>query len=483
MKNKILTIFLLVFVLIPIKTNAASANIILTPNITSLTAGQNLTINISASATGANVDVIQFSGISYNTAILEMQNFSKAANCAFVFPPSNYLYSCGLSPVVGSSATNIATVTFKTKQSGSTSVSLSNIKAISGGVDVSIVGGAVSVNVSAPYVAPQKPGLVYVSSSTHLDENSWYPSGNLNLSWSKPAGVTDFSYVLDAKDLTVSPDSSLGGGISKEYSDLEEGVYYFHIKAKNAQGWGGTRHFRVNIDKTKPSDLSLIFEVGGSAIEPKNFAKFEAKDDLSGIQKYEISIDGAELIEATSPFEIPVTEGKKAKEVVVRAYDKAGNFIEKKELFTQKSVVVPRPEIVEISSLVKIIAKNNSLEREYFIKGNGSPYTVISIYINESFAGESEVDDNGNWVFFFNKPEGITNTVYAISTFGDLKSEQSKGITFSFDGSGALVLGDRTKNFSLIYVLIFIIPLVTYGALRNKKFKKFIHIKSLHQNH
>jgi hypothetical protein len=483
MKNKFSAFLLLVLLVLPASTNANTANIILTPNITSLTTGQNLTVSISASSSTSSIDVIQFSGISYNAAVLELQSFSKAGNCAFVFPPTNYLYSCGLSPAVGSGSVNIATVTFKTKQSGSTAISLNNLKAISSGVDVNVTGGLVNISVSAPYIPPQKPGLVFVSSSTHPDENGWYANGNLSLSWTKAPGVSDFSFVLDNKESTIPPDNSLGSGNTKSYSDLDEGTYYFHIKAKNDQGWGGVRHFRVNIDKTKPYDLSLTFEVGGTSIEPKTYAKFEAKDNLSGIERYEISIGGRDFIEAKSPYEMPLIEDKKSQSVIIRAFDRAGNSIEKEGSFDQKSAVVPKPEIDEISSSIKIITKDNLLKREYYIKGRASLGTLVSVYLNDKFLGEVEVGDKGEWIFFFQKPESDNNFTYAISSFGDLKSEKSEIIFFSFDSTGALVLGDRSRTAPILYLAFLLFVLAGYGAMRNKKFKKFIHLDSFHLNH
>jgi len=482
MKNKFLVLFFLIIIMLPIKASAATANITLTPNIISLTTNQNLTVNISASAVGANIDVIQFSDILYNTSILELQSFSKEANCAFSFPPTNYLYSCGLSPVIGSGAVNIATVTFKTKQSGSTNITLNNLKAISAGVNVGVTGGSISINVSAPFVAPQRPGLVFVSSSTHPDENSWYSSSLLKLSWSKSVGVTGFSYLLDQNIATIPPLASLGSGTIKEYSDLKEGIYYFHIKAKNAQGWGGVRRFRINIDKTKPYDLNLSFEVGGSSIEPKTFAKFEAKDDLSGIEKFMISINGSEFVQVSSPHEMLVDEDNNSKEVVVRAYDKAGNYIEKKEKFTPKEAIVPRPEIEEISSLIRIFPKDNSSETKYFIKGKGSVKTLVSVYINDSFLGETQVDDKGDWILYFDKPKAINNRVYAISTFGGRKSEKSDIVVFSFDRRGFLVIGESSNIKPLTYMLLLIVLLIGIVVMYKKRFKKFLHIKKIQQS-
>lgn len=116
------------------------------------------------------------------------------------------------------------------------------------------------------------PGAPTVSSPTHPDQNAWYLSNSVTLSWTTPtdeSGIKGYSYTLDGS-ATTTPDTILDGtGTSMSYSGLSGGTWYFHVRAVDLAGnWGPTSHFHVNISIAEPSPSLSVFpgSVGFGAI-------------------------------------------------------------------------------------------------------------------------------------------------------------------------------------------------------------------------
>jgi RHS repeat-associated protein len=90
-----------------------------------------------------------------------------------------------------------------------------------------------------------------VSSSTHPVEATWYNHKNPALSWSVTdySGISGYSYTFDQSPTTIPDQVSEGTGLTKGYSNQADGLWYFHIRAKDGAGnWGATKHRAVRID-------------------------------------------------------------------------------------------------------------------------------------------------------------------------------------------------------------------------------------------
>ena len=120
---------------------------------------------------------------------------------------------------------------------------------------------------------PNPPTILY-------PETSDIGLSSVTFSWiaTDTSGIAGYSYILDGTADTI-PDDTLEGVLTeKKYSNLPEGTYYFHIKAKdNAGNWSETTHFTLNIahrsllvddfnDGSDPNELggaSGVFDSGG----------------------------------------------------------------------------------------------------------------------------------------------------------------------------------------------------------------------------
>ncbi|MBN1386502.1 hypothetical protein JW968_06025 [Candidatus Woesearchaeota archaeon] len=109
---------------------------------------------------------------------------------------------------------------------------------------------------------------VNVSSTTHPDQSEWYEDATVTINWTgqdELSGIYGYSYTLDGYNDTI-PDN-IHEGQQGEYDKkrnatytLRNGIWYFHIKTQDKAGnWGGTAHFRVNIDIYKgPPAVTII---------------------------------------------------------------------------------------------------------------------------------------------------------------------------------------------------------------------------------
>ncbi len=181
------------------------------------------------------------------------------------------------------------------------------------------------------------PAGPIVSTSQHR-QGVWSKDNNIFFEWS--GEYEGYSLVLDRSPVTVPDNVVDTTDNSIAYRDLVDGVHFFHIKALRGGVWGGVTHYEVNIDATSPAlfDIEFLPSARTSALRPT--ISFLTSDRNSGINFYEISIiplsgrvaDGSQygFIEATSPY-IPERLEPGSYDVIVRAYDKAGNVTEVKQ--------------------------------------------------------------------------------------------------------------------------------------------------------
>jgi len=240
------------------------------------------------------------------------------------------------SPGINTSAGLVSTITFRAITPGETTIYFLDSSRVllddGKGTNVLSSLGRGVYNLTIP--PPEGPK---VFSSTHPDQNKWYKNNNPTFSWEKEEGVTDFSYSLDFDPHGTPDNISEGDSTSVSYTNLEDGIWYFHLKAKKGDIWGGVSHYIVQIDTTPPADFPLIFEPAfktPNTTSREPIVSFFTTDTLSGVDHYEIKTinftEGAEketgfFVEVASPYKLPLTELGEY-EVIVRAFDVAQNW-------------------------------------------------------------------------------------------------------------------------------------------------------------
>lgn len=225
----------------------------------------------------------------------------------------------------------VTTITFKAKKTGQAVVEImpsSKVLANDGrGTDILSRKGRATYNIQAI-----PPGGVKVFSETHPFEDLWYNNKNPILTWEKDAGITDFSFTLDNKPLTIPNNISDTKDTIKSYEDLADGLWYFHIKAKKDDIWGSTTHYLILIDATPPASFKPTVEILTAAVIDRALVSFFTTDALSGIDHYEVGVidkntsplDSPVFVETQSPYQVPNLISGDLR-IIVRAVDRVGN--------------------------------------------------------------------------------------------------------------------------------------------------------------
>jgi len=247
------------------------------------------------------------------------------------------------------------------------------------------------------------PGKPVVSSATHSDQNKWYSNNNPEFTWQLPSDITGVSLLLHQKS-DANPGSNSDGLLtSQKYENIENGVWYFHIRFKNESGWGEILHRKVLIDTDSPKNFEITVDDRGISDNPKPVIYFETQDSVSGMDYYEVSANGEKSSTTSastknSPYQLSfmLPAGKNIIEVM--ALDKAGNYSKASTEFE-----ISCTESMKITKIPISVMLGEVL----MIEGTADPFAVISIYIQktdkEPVIEKVNADSEGKFVLKYEK--------------------------------------------------------------------------------
>ena len=312
---------------------AAGAKLFLSPSSGSYYVGSYFSVEVRVN-TGGNSTNAYKAVLAYPAEKLSAVSVSSGGSiCTLWIPPTpsysnnagSAAFECGATTAYKGPVGRIGTVTFVAKAAGSYTVSISggNVKKADGsGTEI------LSVRESASFAIQDLPeGVPAVSSPTHPDQNAWYKEKTVSLSWTAPSAADGYSYIFNSNPEETPDDLAEGNETSRTYENNGDGTWYFHLKARSGSNWSTTNHFRVQIDSRPPEDFEIVVDPPGERITRAPLLSFAATDTLSGIDHYEISIDGSTPLTTTSPYQFERIKGG-THEIIVQAVDRAGNIKE-----------------------------------------------------------------------------------------------------------------------------------------------------------
>lgn len=324
--------------------DAAGASLYLSPDSGSFSVGGTFDVSIIVNTGGKEINTVQ-ADLKFDPKKIQIANpaVGKSFISVWVAQPSysnvkgTITFQGGVpSPGIKTSSGLISTITFRAIAPGKTSIEIlgSSQVLLNDGKGTDILDSKSRGEYEILVPPPEGPK---VFSSSHPDQNKWYQDGNPVFGWEKEDGVEAFSWSMDRSPFGAPDNSPDGSDTFASYSDLEDGVWYFHVKAKKSGIWGGISHYLVQIDKTAPADFvpeidPIIRNPNITTNQP--LATFFTTDASSGLSYYQIKVvdlstGGKEgtgfFVEASSPYRLPSLEQGEY-EVVVRAYDNAGNW-------------------------------------------------------------------------------------------------------------------------------------------------------------
>ncbi len=463
---------------------AQAATLSVSPGTGVYTSNSNFTVRVVVNTSGKPINAAEGT-LNFNPSELSVVSVNRSGSIfnLWVAEPSfsnsggTVSFSGGLPSGYTGSSGNIMTVTFKAKGSGASKVSFSSASVLANdgaGTNVltSMNGGTFTIQAAAPtpeaeeviveYVAPANtPGAPSVTSSTHADQKQWHTSKEAVLNWSVPDGVIAVRTLLDSR-ATAVPTKVYDSPIRTiTLNDLDEGVSYFHVQFKNADGWGKVSHYRLAVDSQKPTEIKISKPENADTNNPEQQLLVEVTDATSDVTKFKVQVDGGEMFEvtrdnATGTIKLP-SVGPGYHTVIIEALDEAGNSIIGNYSFDvesfEKPIFTEYPQ--EINEQVIPV-----------IKGTTRPNAIVEITLTKvgTEPVTYQVTADGSGVFTF-IPEGKFSTgVYelkarATDAYG-AQSLDSDTIRIAVQQSGFIRVGSL-----LVSYLSVIIPLIALAGL------------------
>ncbi|MDO8583867.1 MAG: hypothetical protein Q7R83_01680 [bacterium] len=303
--------------------NAQAASLYLSPASGTYTIRQNFTVNVNVASADQAMNALSGT-VSFPTDRLQVASISKGGSIMslWVAEPS-FSNSAGtisfegvvLNPGYKGSGGRVLSITFRGTKLGPAAVRFSGGQILANdgqGTDITkgLGGGTYTINPEKekppvekspekpPEVQPPEPvvtgvpGMPVIRSSTHPSSDTWYLNRDLIASWDLPAGVKGVSVSVD-NNTNTTPVSTLDQVTSTiSIPQLEDGIWYVHLRLKNAMGWSPLAHFRVQIDGGVPN--LILKELPTDRLAPTAKFQIQATDSASGIARHELQIDGGQ---------------------------------------------------------------------------------------------------------------------------------------------------------------------------------------------
>ncbi len=478
--------FVLVFFSV-LPSAARAATLYFSPSSGSYAVSSLIVVNIYVSSADQAMNAA--SGvISFPTDKLAVESISKSGSIIslWVQEPtfSNTLGSVNfegivLNPGFTGASGKILSITFKTKAVGNAPINFfSGSVLANNGKGTNVLTGLYNANFSFGIMEPGAPEIVTpteiagaptapeISSPTHPDPNKWYAAKEAKFTWNVPKDVTGVR-LLAGRIPQAVPTIIYSMPInSKEITDLADGIWYFHVRLQNVQGWGGVSHFRFQIDTEKPDSFDISEIERKDLTDPRAKFVFDASDKTSGIDYYKIQIGNENpqiwKDDGSGKYETPVLAPGKYT-LIAKAVDKAGNSLANSAEFTVQALWPP--EIIEYPRALQsgeiLVAKGKT----------NYPNGGIKIWLqreNEEVRGASvKSDDKGKFIFIAG--EKLKDGIYKLwaEAFDErgAKSEPSEKVTIAVEQPAFLRIGSWFVGFlSIIIQLIALALFLVYFA-------------------
>ncbi len=235
-----------------------------------------------------------------------------------------------------------------------------------------------------------------ITSPTHPDQLLWYALATSTINWDMPEGVMRVRLSLDRKpegEGIVPYDAPMHEKVLK---NLDGGIWYFHLTREFADGHTDTGAYRLNVDTTLPTNVSVSEKPRESAADPSAVFFVSATDTFSGVNHYLFTLDDEAPVDwvddGTHEYHAHALKVG-THQLIVSAVDGAGN---KSDAHVQFSI-----EYLATPSLV-IDAKQFTEGDPFTASLSSVPGAVVSVSMQggEQTANEEfTVDANGRGLF------------------------------------------------------------------------------------
>lgn len=487
---------------------AGSAALSIAPATGSYAVGQTFTVSVNVNS-GGGVGVNAADGkITFDPTALAAQSVSKdnsvfnlwVADPSFSNTDGSVSFSGGSNTAYTGAAGDVFDVTFKALKAGSTTLTFASADALAAdGQGTNVLGsqnGATftiggSSAPSAPATPAPKPAAassgsgqssgggggsapsafttsVTISSPTHPDPTQWYDNADPNFTWTLTPDIAAVSTAFDQIPTTYPKKTSEGLISSKQYTNIGQGIWYFHARFEDALGnWSDPVNYTVQIDLTPPLPFTVNTQPG-AGLSGRTLLAFNATDTVSGVDHYVAIFDGG--ASTTIPLSDvqngiwtapPLLPGRHL--VAILAADKAGNTTEADAQFDIPGVAMP-----DITNFPATVIE----ETPIVVEGTADNGSNVTVDINDSNGkvvseGKMVADETGHWLYAVEG--GLTTGKYnlgvsMLTTQGAFVSSTDK---LSIDVIPAPFM-ERFGWALMVFLLACIGGLLTFGFYKRK---------------
>ncbi|PCI28748.1 hypothetical protein COB55_03485 [Candidatus Wolfebacteria bacterium] len=370
MRNKIFVSVFLLFAFFAVAENADAAVLRMGPTQTDVTVGNIVKVQVSVDTLGRVINNAE-SAIQFPTDLLEVVLIDSTSsifslwveNPSFSNATGLVTFNGGVpNPGFQGTGGKVISVVFRAKKEGTASVVFSNSAVRENdGLGTDILSGKIGseITIRSARTEPVTDSLFVLTSSSHPNQNVWYSEDDIEMSWTLPRAATAIKTLLGAypdSEPTVYYDTPI---TAKSIPNMEDGVWYFHVQYFDGGAKSKTQHYRLKIDTTDPTDLSVT---SGKDNTGKVTLHMKASDSLSGIDHFTVEVNSGKPIVVTADVsgeasvEVPFTR-KGEHGVTVSAFDKAGNNIE-----TDLTVIADYVPELRIDEYPATVMVNESIE-------------------------------------------------------------------------------------------------------------------------
>lgn len=410
---------------------ARAATLFLAPGSGTYNNGSNFSVSVKINSAGASINAAE--GIlKFNPAELAVTSLSKSGSVfnLWVQEPdfsntSGTINFGGIvfNPGYAGASGNILTISFRAKAVATTQVSFSSGAVLANdglGTNVlsSLAGGAYVLKATTviPKVTPAAPkatpgtvpistpvpaGRLIVISPTHPDESNWYSNNNPVFKWDLPADASEVILVLSRRANSPPIISYIPPISEKILDDVGEGEFYLNARVRTPAGLGPVTSFKFNVDTQAPKDFKITRLDTGDLTNPQPQLAFATTDGASGIDRYEMKIGDGDWLkiepELSRLYKMSL-QLPGARKVIVKAFDKAGNYTESDYQLEVQSI---EPAVLEQIEIPQI-----KMGEAITIEGKAKPNQKVRVVIrvNPEYILETHADTDGHWRVEF-KPE------------------------------------------------------------------------------
>lgn len=330
---------------------ASAATFSVTPAEGTFTVGSTFEVSVLLDTKGREVNAVQVE-LSFPPDKLQLVSPSTGSSIIEIYTtPPKYDNANGIVQIIGGipnginvSAGLISKLTFRVKGVGTAAVRFAGESQVllNDGRGTNVLDNTTGASYKLELPPQQGPLII---STTHPDQEVWYKNASVSLQWDAGLPPADgYSYTISDNPTDIPDDTPEGTATSVDYKRAPDGINYFSIKAFRDGRWGGVSRYSLRIDTAPPAAFAIEISPNSRTFITKPFFQFGSSDALSGLDRYELkilplkidgrpkasSVDDQLFVEVQSPYAAPeLLMG--TYQVIVRAYDKAGNIREEAE--------------------------------------------------------------------------------------------------------------------------------------------------------